>query len=361
MKKITYSLNVLFGVLLGLSLTYAVIKGLAAFNVFNAYDTFGTIGVVGIYALVCVLFAIILLALSGKTAVAIKRFTSSLEGLFSNIPTGDLLIGVIGLIVGLLIASLLTGLYSGIPWQWIRFILSVLTYLLLGYLGVAVTTTRRNDFSGLFKKLEKSEKKKEKYHNAKILDTSVVIDGRVLEIMRSGFLEGTIIISDLILNELRHIADLGDVIKRTRGRRGLDLLKIMQDEFDKRVVVVNVGSKYKDVEEVDEKLVMLTKDLKGKIITNDYNLNMMATVQKVPVLNINELAGCLKPNVMSGERIEVEVIKAGKGDGQGVAFLEDGTMIVIENGKRHIGTRISVEITSIIQTASGRMVFAEAA
>lgn len=361
MKKITYFLNVLFGVLIGFVCTYVTFEVLIAFGNFNPYIVLRTWGVLGVYAIVCAVFALLFLIFSDKTAVAVKRMAGFLEGLFSNIPTIDLLIGVIGLIIGLLIASLLAVLYNGIPWHWLRLTLSALTYLVLGYLGVAITTKRRNDFSSVFKGFSKNEKKKEKYQNAKILDTSVVIDGRILDIMRSGFLEGTIIVSDLILNELRHIADFSDANKRTRGRRGLDLLKIMQQEFDKRVVVVNVSGKYKDVEEVDEKLVLLTKDLKGKIITNDYNLNMMATVQKVPVLNINELAGCLKPNVMSGEMLEVEVIKPGKEDGQGVAFLDDGTMIVIEGGKKYVGSVMTVEITSIIQTASGRMIFASGA
>lgn len=357
MKKLTYSLNVIFGLLIGFLCTYLTFEALIAFEIMNPYEVMGG-GVIGVYGLVCILGALFFMAISEKTASGLKRIARSFEGLFSNIPTGDLLLGVVGLIVGLLIAALMTGLYNGIPWNWLRLTLSGLTYLLLGYLGVAITTTRRNDFSGVLKGLSKSEKKKEKYVNAKILDTSAVIDGRVLDIMRSGFLEGTIIISDLILNELRHIADLSDVNKRNRGRRGLDLLKIMQQEFDKRVVVVNVSGKYKDVEDVDEKLVLLTKDLKGKIITNDYNLNMMATVQKVQVLNINELAGCLKPNIMSGEKIEVEVVKPGKENGQGLAYLEDGTMIVIEDGYEHVGKMMTIEITSIIQTASGRMIFA---
>lgn len=358
MKKLTYSLNFVAGLLFGFLGTYLVFEGLVSFNIMNPYQIVGVGGTIGIYAFVCLISALMFLAAADSIASKLKGIAGFFEGLFSNVPTSDLLLGVVGLIVGLLIATLMTVLYSGIPWNWLRLTLSGFTYLLLGYLGVAVTTTRRNDFSGVMKGL-KSEKKKDKYQNAKILDTSAVIDGRILDIMRSGFLEGTIIISDLILNELRHIADLSDANKRNRGRRGLDLLKIMEDEFDKRVVVVNVSGKYKDVDEVDEKLVMLTKDLNGKIITNDYNLNMMATVQKVPVLNINELAGCLKPTIMSGEQLEVEVVKPGKEKNQGLAYLDDGTMIVIEDGLRHVGRIISVEITSIIQTASGRMIFAE--
>ncbi|MBQ9624961.1 MAG: hypothetical protein IJR47_02520 [Clostridia bacterium] len=359
MKKLTYSLNIILGILVGLLCTYSACKALIVFNVLNPYEMLGQ-WIIGVYALACLVFAMFFVASASKMAALIKKTGDFFTNLFKNIPTSELILGIVGLIIGLLIATLLTGLYSLIPWIWLRLPLSVISYLIFGYLGVIIPSARKNDFKNLFK-AEKKEKKKEKYQNAKVLDTSAVIDGRILEIMRSGFLEGTIIVTDLILNELRHIADYSDANKRNRGRRGLDLLKIMQDEFDKRIVVLNVSADYKDVEEVDEKLVMLTKDLKGKIITNDYNLNMMATVQKVPVLNINELAGSLKPNVMSGEKIDVEVVKKGKENGQGVAFLEDGTMIVIEDGAKYVGREMSVEITSIIQTASGRMIFAVAA
>jgi Integral membrane protein (PIN domain superfamily) len=189
------------------------------------------------------------------------------------------------------------------------------------------------------------------------LDTSVIIDGRILDICQSGFIEGALIIPHFVLDELRHIADSSDSLKRNRGRRGLDILSKIQKEL---AVEVQITEKdFPDIDEVDSKLLKLAQFLGGKVITNDYNLNKVAGVQGVPVLNINELANSVKPVVLPGEEMTIQIIKDGKEQEQGIAYLDDGTMIVVEGGKRHIGEIMDVIVTSVLQTAAGRMIFAK--
>lgn len=195
--------------------------------------------------------------------------------------------------------------------------------------------------------------------NVKVLDTNVIIDGRVSDVCRSGFLDGTIYVPGFVLDELQHIADSPDSLKRARGRRGLDILNAMQKEFP--LVVRSLDSRAgpnSQHEEVDARLVSLAKALGGKIVTNDFNLNKVAALQGVDVLNINELANSLKPVVLPGEDLNVTIIREGKEQSQGVAYLDDGTMIVIEDGRRHIGENLSVMVTSVLQTVAGKMIFA---
>ncbi|HHY05143.1 MAG TPA: TRAM domain-containing protein, partial [Thermoanaerobacterales bacterium] len=190
----------------------------------------------------------------------------------------------------------------------------------------------------------------------KILDTSVIIDGRIADICKTGFIEGTLVIPNFVLEELRHIADSSDTLKRNRGRRGLDILNKIQKELNIDVDIYE--GDFEDINEVDSKLVKLAQVLDGKIITNDFNLNKVAEFQNVQVLNINELSNAVKPVVLPGEEMVVQVIKDGKETGQGVAYLDDGTMIVVDGGKKHIGETIGVMVTSVLQTAAGRMIFA---
>ncbi len=190
----------------------------------------------------------------------------------------------------------------------------------------------------------------------KLLDTSAIIDGRILDISRTGFLEGVLVVPSFVLEELRHVADSADVLRRNRGRRGLDVLHNIQKESALRVEIMNRD--FDDVAEVDSKLVRLAQQLGAKIITTDYNLNKVCEVQGVPVLNINELANAVKPMVLPGEEMSVQVMREGKELGQGVAYLDDGTMIVIEQGRRHIGELVAVIVTSALQTSAGRMIFA---
>lgn len=192
----------------------------------------------------------------------------------------------------------------------------------------------------------------------KILDTSVIIDGRVYDICKAGFLEGEIVIPAFVLVELRHIADSADALRRARGRRGLDVLHRLQEELS---LPLRIEEKdYEDAPEVDVKLLRLARDAGGAVLTNDYNLNKVAGVTGVPVLNINELAGALRPAVLPGEEMTVRVVREGKEAGQGVGYLDDGTMVVVENGRRFVGATVEAEVTTVLQTSAGRMIFTRA-
>jgi len=286
------------------------------------------------------------------------------EGELQKIPTTDMVVGSIGLIIGLFIAYLISQLLMGIQIFFLGTILSVLLYIFLGYLGVSIATKKREDLgnmSALFRrniqsKDKQSGKKDDKSH-PKILDTSVIIDGRIADITQTGFVEGPIVIPEFVLEELRHIADSSDSLKRNRGRRGLDILNRIQKELQVEVQIVDKD--FEDVGEVDIKLLKLAQHMGGMVVTNDYNLNKVAELQGVPVLNINELANAVKPVVLPGEEMVVQVIKEGKESGQGVAYLDDGTMIVVEGGRKHIGETMGVLVTSVLQTAAGRMIFAK--
>ena len=198
--------------------------------------------------------------------------------------------------------------------------------------------------------------KADKSKNYKLLDTNVIIDGRIADICKTGFLEGTLLIPVFVLEELQHIADSPYSLRRVRGRRGLDVLQSMMDDDTLKLEVMNVD--FNDVQEVDSKLVRLAQKVEGKIITNDFNLNKVAQLRGVEVLNINDLSNAVKAIVIPGEVMRVQVVKDGKEPGQGVAYLDDGTMIVIENGHRYLSRTISVEVTSALQTSAGRMIFA---
>jgi uncharacterized protein YacL len=188
------------------------------------------------------------------------------------------------------------------------------------------------------------------------LDTSVIIDGRIADITETSFVEGPILIPQFVLSELQHIADSSDPVKRTRGKRGLEVLHHIQKQVNVDVRIVDTD--YPMVREVDAKLIELAKEVRGKIVTNDSNLNKVAELQGIEVLNINELANALKPVVLPGEEMNVKILKEGKEMGQGVAYLDDGTMIVVDNGRRQMGKTIDVIVTSVLQTPAGRMIFA---
>ena len=298
-----------------------------------------------------------------KTVAMTKRA----EGKLQKMSTQDLLSGAIGLIIGLIIAFLIGSALSGIPI--IGSVIPVLTCIFFGYLGLSLGISKREGiaafFSGLGRENSNRFRNKGKTRAAgycnmpKVLDTSVIIDGRIADICKTGFVEGPIIIPNFVLEELRHIADSSDALKRAKGRRGLDILNVIRKELD---IEVEISSKdYDDIAEVDDKLVRLAQELYGCVVTNDYNLNKVATLQGVVVLNINELANAIKPVVLPGEKMVVTVVKDGKEHNQGVAYLDDGTMIVVENGRRYMGETIEVEVTSVIQTNAGRMIFGKPA
>lgn len=272
-------------------------------------------------------------------------------------PTSELIGGVIGLVIGWILALVISIPLLRIPL--VGEYLPIVLGLALGYVGLVVGSRKRDEFFHIF---FRSERKRFNFKSnseicPKILDTSVIIDGRIADITKSGFLEGDLIVPGFVLEELQHIADSSDVLKRNRGRRGLDILNKIQKEPYSTVQIVEWN--YEDTGEVDTKLVKLAKELKSKVVTNDYNLNKVCELHGVAVLNINELANAVKPVVLPGEELRVHVIKDGKEQGQGVAYLDDGTMIVVDGGRRYIGQTVGVLVTSVLQTAAGRMIFAK--
>ena len=334
------------------------------------------------------------------------NFTSFVEKNLSKMPINDVIAGAVGLAIGLIIADLLGNAFARIPvvGNYIPIVFSIV----LGYLGIHLTIKKRKeltktfDFVGRLKEAlknrdsEKSANKKDaevvaeetekidaenltetdaaeipkpsgkvslvkikadKSKNYKLLDTNVIIDGRIADICKTGFLEGTLLIPVFVLEELQHIADSPYSLRRVRGRRGLDVLQSMMDDESLNLEVMNID--FNDVQEVDSKLVRLAQKVEGKIITNDFNLNKVAQLRGVEVLNINDLSNAVKAIVIPGEVMRVQVVKDGKEPGQGVAYLDDGTMIVIENGHRYLSRTISVEVTSALQTSAGRMIFAK--
>ena len=303
-----------------------------------------------------VIGAVIGIAASPYLIKSLFAFTSKVEKSLLSISTQDLLIGTIGLFLGLLIANLVGLAFGSIPY--IGPYVSVALSIVLGYIGMHLAITKKTEFIGWFHFRSENGSKNKRGNDAvgKLLDTNVIIDGRIIDIYKSGFLEGPIIVPVFVLEELQKIADSSDVLKRNRGRRGLDILNHIKKSKDDIDIIAD---DFDEISEVDSKLVKLAKMKGYKIVTNDYNLNKVAELQGISVLNINDLAIAVKPVVIPGEQIFVQLVKYGKEEGQGVAYLEDGTMIVVENGAQAIGKEVSVIITSELQTAAGKMIFAK--
>lgn len=279
----------------------------------------------------------------------------------AQLPTGDLISGGAGLISGLAVAALIFPAMSQLQGAWL--LLPAAVTLILGYMGFAIGWRKREAIAAAYDAFLLSREPKEappetpRFEEHKILDTSVIIDGRIADICKTGFIEGTLVIPEFVLEELQHIADSSDLLKRNRGRRGLDILNKIQKELNVHVLIYE--GDFDEIGEVDSKLVKLAKVLGGKVVTNDFNLNKVCELQGVSVLNINDLANSVKPVVLPGEEIVVQVIKDGKEHGQGVAYLDDGTMIVVEGGRDYIGMTMEVLVTSVLQTSAGRMIFAK--
>ncbi|MCD1261925.1 PIN/TRAM domain-containing protein [Paenibacillus athensensis] len=276
----------------------------------------------------------------------------------ADVPASDLVSGTIGLVVGLLIALLVFPVLELLAWG--GPLVPAVVSAVLGIMGFRVGYGKREELAQFMARSRAGGQEKSKhkpYEEHKILDTSVIIDGRIADICKTGFIEGTLVIPEFVLEELQHIADSSDLLKRNRGRRGLDILNKIQKELEVKVLIYE--GDFEEISEVDSKLVRLAKVLQGKVITNDFNLNKVCELQGVSVLNINDLANAVKPVVLPGEEIVVQVIKDGKEHGQGVAYLDDGTMIVVEGGREFIGTTLEVMVTSVLQTSAGRMIFAK--
>lgn len=319
---------------------------------------------IGLMVLTTLLGAMLGGFLSPRIVKLSQRVAAYIDHYLAKTPTSDLVMGAVGLIFGLIIANLLGSILAFMgP---IGKGLWLLCTILLGYLGLSVGIKKREELVTLISNYlpfgkDKSTKGESKNSGTlKILDTSVIIDGRIAELCECGFVEGVLLVPSFVVDELRHIADSSDLLKRNRGRRGLDILNHMRKNMpDVRVQVYDNVRSLDDIAEVDAKLVKLAQKLGAKIFTNDFNLNKVAELQGIKVLNINELANAVKPIVLPGEEMVVQVVKEGKEPGQGLAYLDDGTMIVVDGGKRHMGKTITVVATSVLQTAAGRMIFAK--
>ena len=291
-----------------------------------------------------------------------------LERILTHIPNQELIAGTIGLLFGLIIANLIGVAFNQVPiiGPYIPIILSAI----FGYSGLKIMARKGPEMYNNYVqqwsgdgnkktsrfKMFSTHKSDKTTSTPKLLDTSVIIDGRIKELCNTGFIEGPLMVPLFVLNELQIISDSADATKRNRGRRGLDILKEMQDA--NKVAIEVIEDDYDDLTEVDSKLMRLALDKQWKLMTNDFNLNKVARVQGIEVLNLNELANVLKPALIAGEWIRVQIMKEGKEVHQGVAYLDDGTMIVVEDGKPYVGQTVEVMVTSILQTSAGRMIFA---
>ena len=356
-KRVVNIFMALAGVSLGLSILPLAWRaiGLAQNQWLNNNITNSIIG-----GLIFYLFSLLV-------ADYVLRIIRRTEEKLSEFSLPYILFGATGVIIGLLIGVIVSIPFFNWNVPFVNSVVPVVLMSVLGYLGFRMGTTRIDEWRKIFitkpKKTEDTDaqlldrKSNEHFRKYKILDTSVIIDGRIYDIAKTGFIEGVILIPNFVLYELQYIADSGDSLKRVRGRRGLDILNALQEEDG--IEVEMYEGDFDDIAEVDSKLLKLAKLLDGVVVTNDFNLNKVASFQNVPILNINALANAVKPVVIPGETMQVLVVKAGTERQQGVAYLDDGTMVVVEDGQHFMNERIQVVVTSALQTAAGRMIFAK--
>ncbi len=283
-----------------------------------------------------------------------------LARLFKKATPQVLISGLVGLVIGLVTAAIMAYPLSLLPSP-LGSILPFVGLVIFGYLGVVLFVTREEDFLRLLRganpKSLKSLKTPADADRRILVDTSAIIDGRIADIAKTGFLGGSLIVPRFVLNELQFVSDSADSLRRQRGRRGLEVLAELQTSKDIPVIIGDVD--VEGVREVDERLIILAQQMNCPILTNDYNLNRVAELQGVKILNINDLSNAVKVVLLPGEEFNIDVIQEGKEYQQGVGYLEDGTMVVIENGQRYLEQRISVTVTKILQTSAGRMIFAK--
>ena len=354
LKKILSVVITLIGIALGLTLFFFLKNATDIFPSGVVATTVLAISTIIVFGIIFSLLAPIFINLS-------LSITTKIEKEFSQFKTVDILTSSLGGIIGLIIAYFIGTIVQKIPVVGVP--ISAFFYIFMLYLGIKISLKRKEDILSLFVPSNWSTTKNKDQSmiaetvRPKILDTSVIIDGRIADIAKTGFIEGKLIVPSFVLEELRHIADSSDDLKRTKGRRGLDILNSMQAELKLQFEITEKD--FDTVKEVDMKLLKLAEELGGVVLTNDFNLNKVAKFQGVKVLNINELSNAVKPIFLPGEVLDVTVIKEGKEMNQGVAYLEDGTMIVVEGAKKMVGMQKTVIVTSVLQTAAGRMIFAK--
>ena len=334
------------------------------YRAYAAKDLFASLpawGPIAVYFLAGALSAFTFYCLSGSLSTAIEGAIKHIEDQLREMPSMALLSGGIGLIVGLIVAALFSVVIALIPLAWVSVPLTIIFYIIFGYLGLVIGLERRRDVSDYFAKMfQRTDRAKSPAHGAPtLLDASAVVDGRVFDVLRTGVFDGEVVVPSFVLAEIQKVADSDDSVKRTRGRRALELLHGFRREGTVPVSVPEAD--YPETSDCDVKIIKLARDMGGKVITTDYSLNKVAQVQDIRVVNINELASALKLPLTVGEQLLVTIMKEGREDGQGVAYLDDGTMIVVERGADWMHGTLNVTVTRVLQTAAGRMVFAKPA
>ena len=366
----------------GLILMEQLLPQISYFLGYNIHST----GLLG-YSYIHWLFAIVSVLFFGWigwviTPFLIKfllKYSEIVASVLAKAPSADIIVSLIGVLVGLILANLIGAPFSRLPivGPYIPIVLSIV----LALTGAKVASHKSKDILGLFYRsraqvkdpvVVTEEMAQDQQEDAvvdadslpvelaasnKLLDTSVIIDGRISDILKTGFLEGNLVIPHFVLDELQRLSDSSDNLKRAKGRRGLDFIHELQEIFP-HVVIVN-DMEYEMIQDVDSKLIALAKDTGSMIVTNDFNLNKVASIQGIRVLNINDLANAMKPVVIPGEEMTVYLLREGKESGQAIAYLQDGTMIVVEGGRKYIGNKIRIAVTSVLQTSAGRMIFAK--
>lgn len=384
MKQVMRAVVGIFGAALGAVLIYLVFD-------FRLIQGWGTMQRMISYLVGAAVGFGVFFAMADRWARFIRNRVDALSRQIRKAPLSEIVLRTIGLIIGLLIAGIISNPVLQLSISHVGNVIGVLIaitiYAVLGLLGVRLASMYHDDIMKAVQQFrdnltrrdeertQRSNEKKRKKRLAKaleaeedrdeeddffegspkILDTSVIIDGRIFEVMKAGFLEGPIIVSHYVLEELQYISDSSDALRRERGRKGLDHIHEMQTQARQDIHIDN--TEIAKPKEVDLKLLVLTERYRGRLVTNDFNLNKVATVQNIPVLNVNDLANALKPIVIPGEHMRVSIIKPGKEPGQGLGYLDDGTMIVVENGYEEIGNTVDTVVTSVLQTSAGKMIF----
>ncbi len=357
MEKLLKLLLVLLGIGIGLA---AAQLGLQLFRLSHQNADILAWVPVTAYCGMGVIGALVFLLLSKRIIRRVSNLSREMQKEFDKMPVNQLLSAVIGLILGLIVAALLKQMLSFLGNGVAGAAVTAILYLTLGALGYNIGKRRSREFMTMILRLsgarEKSRIRKHGYASRKYVDTSAIIDGRILGIAKSGFLEGEFVVPQYVVDELQHVADSPDSSRRERGRRGLEVLREMQESLKQLTID---PADIEDVQDVDVKLMRQARDCGGTVITVDYNLQKAAAVSSVKSLNVNELAEALRPAVVQGMELRARVMKEGKEAGQGVAYLDDGTMIVVEGGRDKVGEEVDVTVTSVLQTSAGRMVFAK--
>ncbi len=358
-KKVIYFIFSVFGLSFGLTL------GSQIWQIFNLQVELLNNPIVN-----AIIFMILFLLLGFFITPLIEKIIKKMLDVLAEQTTYDIVMGTIGIFIGLLIGYMISLPFSNFNIPVLSATLPFILMFVFAIVGYQTVMSRKDEWKNAFQRFQKpieteievesqmlERKADDNFHRYKLLDTSVIIDGRIADIVKTNFLEGVLVIPNFVLHELQLIADSSDSLKRSKGRRGLDILNELQK--DESVNIEYYEGDFEDINEVDSKLVRLAKLIDAVIVTNDYNLNKVCEFQNIPVFNVNELANAVKPAMIPGDEMTVTIIKSGTERKQGVAYLDDGTMIVVEDGQYYINERVPVVVTSAIQTNAGRMIFAK--